>query len=97
FEKYYQKKDFEKALKYWKEGADYDPYFLTISSNVGLVYWQNFNRPDLAIPYFEKYYQSNPNDFNTVHNLCYAYKAVGNTQKSNEYFAKMQQLKPGSK
>ena len=94
---YYQKKDYEKALKYWKEGADYDPNFLTISSNVGLVYWQNFNRPDLAIPYFEKYYQSNPNDFNTVHNLCYAYKAIGNTQKSNEYFAKMQQLKPGSK
>jgi protein O-mannosyl-transferase len=80
------KNDLNSALPYFdnaeKYGLDSPVFFRDFAVTYGLL--QNYSE---ALNYFLKSLAKDPNDIQTYYNVAVTYMQLGNTEKSNEYFA----------
>jgi tetratricopeptide (TPR) repeat protein len=86
---YLSRKDFKNALDCFLRAYEIEPDFMDIAFKVGLIYHMGGN-PQEAIPYYERYLKNNPNNKDVINNLSMAYSSLGQKEKANELFMRIQ-------
>ncbi len=51
---YYKSGNYEKALQQFKHVKEEDPKYKTVNYNLGIIYWKEFNKPELALELLEQ-------------------------------------------
>lgn len=79
--------DFQKARYYYRKATNIDPYFDLAYNKIAHTYIKE-NRPQIAIPLFEKSCQLLPNNSIYLADLANAYKEAEDFELADEYFEK---------
>ena len=73
---YYDKLQYEKAMKLWERSEEADDTFPTVHRNLALVYYNKMNRTEEAVKELEKAFSLNPEDARVFLELDQLYKKV---------------------
>ena len=73
---YYDKLQYEKAMKLWERSEEADDTFPTVHRNLALVYYNKMNRTEEAVEELEKAFSLNPEDARVFLELDQLYKKV---------------------
>jgi tetratricopeptide (TPR) repeat protein len=58
--------DYSGAVAAFTKALEYDPQNAIVAYNVGVIYVNYLNRPDLGLPFLESYLKQNPSDQNAA-------------------------------
>ncbi len=73
---FYDRLQYEKAMKLWEASADADGSFPTVHRNLALVYYNKMNRPDDAVREMEKAFSLEESDARVFLELDQLYKKL---------------------
>lgn len=81
----FNRKDYEKAIKFFKQALEQEHIRPQVHYNIGLTY-QSMNDYDLAVASYKKFLEANPEDYDGLYNIALAYYRLKNYPKAIEYF-----------
>ncbi len=90
---YYQKKEFVKAEKYYKEALKKDPEYINAWRGLGLTYMA-LGKTRKAVKAFEKAVHYAPDAAELYLELADAYKALGDSEKAQKAYHRVMALDP---
>ena len=73
---YYDKRQYDLAIKYWEKSARLDPSFPTVWRNLALARFNKQNRHDEAVEYMEKAFRLDQTDSRVLMELDQLYKRL---------------------
>lgn len=88
----FNRKDYEKAIKFFKQALEQEHVRPQVYYNIGLTY-QSMKDYDLAIASYKKFLDANPEDYDGLYNIALAYFKQNNYSKAIEYFKKCLETK----
>lgn len=88
----FNRKDYEKAIKFFKQALEQEHVRPQVYYNIGLTY-QSMNDYDLAVVSYKKFLEANPEDYDGLYNIALAYFKLGNYPKAIEYFKRCLETK----
>ena len=71
---YYAKRRYEDAKKCWEQSVEINDKFPTVLRNLGIAYFNKFNKKDEALRLFEKAFDSDTTDSRILYELDQLYK-----------------------
>jgi len=85
---FYDKKQYQKAVKLWEESIKIDGSFPTAHRNLALAYYNKLANKDKSKKHLEKAYKLNPKDSRVLFELDQLYKKLGfSNQRRKEFLA----------
>lgn len=81
----FNRKDYEKAIKFFKQALEQEHVRPQVYYNIGLTY-QSMKDYDLAVASYKKFLDANPEDYDGLYNIALAYYKLENYSKAIEYF-----------
>lgn len=81
----FNRKDYEKAIKFFKQALEQEHVRPQVHYNIGLTY-QCMKDYDLAVASYKKFLETNPEDYDGLYNIALTYFKLGNCSKAIEYF-----------
>lgn len=81
----FNRKDYEKAIKFFKQALEQEHVRPQVHYNIGLTY-QSMKDYDLAVASYKKFLEANPEDYDGLYNIALAYYKLNNHPKAIEYF-----------
>lgn len=88
---YQGKRDYQSALRYFKNVSSLDPDDGAIHNNIGIVY-VNLNDLDKAVEHFEIAYDMKKDDLMSMKNLALGYMKLGRAKEAERLFMRIQQI-----
>lgn len=88
----FNRKDYEKAIKFFKQALEQEGIRPQVYYNLGLTY-QCMKDYDLAVASYKKFLEANPEDYDGLYNIALAYFELNNYPKSIEYFKRCLETK----
>lgn len=88
----FNRKDYEKAIKFFKQALEQEHVRPQVHYNIGLTY-QSMKDYDLAVASYKKFLEANPEDYDGLYNIALAYFKLNNYPKAIEYFKTCLEIK----
>jgi tetratricopeptide (TPR) repeat protein len=90
---YYQSRDPEKALEYYKKALELDPNYSSAHNQIGYLYL-NLGNNEKAVEHINKYVFLNPGDANPIDSMAEAYFRIGRLDESIAKYKEALNIKP---
>ncbi len=88
----FNRKDYDKAIKFFKQALEQEHVRPQVHYNIGLTY-QSMKDYDLAVASYKKFLEAKPEDYDGLYNIALAYYKLDNHSKAVEYFKKCLETK----
>lgn len=88
----FDRKDYEKAMKFFKQALEQEGVRPQVYYNIGLTY-QSISEYDLALSAYKKFLEANPEDYDGLYNIALTYFKLSNYPRAIEYFQKCISMK----
>jgi len=85
---YYAKRLYDKAREAWEKSVNINPKFATALRNLGLAYYNKFDKKDEALQLFEKAFNADQSDSRILFELDQLYKKFNREPKERLEFLK---------
>jgi tetratricopeptide (TPR) repeat protein len=90
---YYDKKQYEKAIKLWEKSRDIDDSTAVIHRNLALSYYNKLDQKEKSKEFLEKAFEINSDDSRILYELDQLYKKLGySNQKRKDFLDKYMNL-----
>lgn len=83
---FYDKRQYDLALKYWERSVSIDSGFPTVWRNLALAYYNKFNEPKKALQAMEKAFELDKSDARILMELDQLYKKLGYSDQNRLTF-----------